>query len=384
MDFELNKSQKEIQKAARDFAKGEFDKDTALELEKNSEFPKKIWEKAAELGFIGIHFDDEYSGGGLGLLENAVVAEEFCRKDSSIGTALMLAGFASECLLRFGENGLKEKFLPKIAEGQIISAGAFFEPGHGFELAALETSAVKHGDQWLINGTKTNVTNGGSADFYIVLCRTNPDAEASKGLSMILVEADRQGVSPADTGPKLGHRMSAMADVSFEDVRVPVSNLIGKEGEGLSQAHKYLDENRILCAAVALGTARGAFERATDYVRQRGQFGRKIAEFEITRHKLAEMALKIELARLVTYKAAWNYDKGSIDPVQTSMARLYSTRAAVEVADEAVQLHGGYGYMTEYEIEHFYRDAKVTEIWESTGAIQKNTIADSVIGRIKN
>ncbi len=384
MDFELNKSQKEIQKAARDFAKGEFDKDTALELEKSSEFPGKIWEKAAELGFIGIHFDEAYSGGGLGLLENALVAEEFCRKDSSIGTALMLAGFASECLLRFGDNGLNEKFLPKIAEGQILSAGAFFEPGHGFELAATGTTAVKHGEQWIINGTKTNVTNGGSAGFYIVLCRTSPDAETSKGLSMILVEGDRQGISPADAGPKLGHRMSAMADVLFEDVQVPVSNLIGKEGEGFSQTNKYLDESRILCAAVALGTARGAFERATDYVKQRGQFGRKIAEFEITRHKLAEMALKIELARLVTYKAAWNYDRGSIDPVLTSMARMYSTRAAVEVADEAVQLHGGYGYMTEYEIEHFCRDAKVTEIWESTGAIQKNTIADSVIGRIKN
>jgi len=384
MDFELTKSQKEIQKAARDFAKGEFDKDLALELDKTHGYPKEIWQKAGELGFIGMHYPEAYSGQGLGVLENIIVAEEFCRKDSTIGSALILASFASECLLRFASEELKEKFLPPVAEGQMLSGGAFTEPDHGSDITSLNTTAVKEGDEWVINGTKTFITNGGMAGFYSVLCQTDADSKPPyRGISMILVEADREGVSSVDVGEKMGIHMLATSELVFNNVRVPAANLIGKEGKGFYQVLEFFDESRVLIAAQGLGIAQGAFDRALDYVKQREQFGKKIAQFQVTQHKLADMATKIELARLITYKAAWNYDKGRIDPKLTSMAKMFAARTAVEVADEAIQLLGGYGYMTEYEVERFYRDAKITEIYEGTKEIQKNTIASAVVGKIK-
>ena len=384
MDFELNKSQIEIQKAARDFAKGEFDKDLANELDKNHEFPTKIWKKAADLGFIGIHFPEQYSGQGLGVLENILIAEEFCSRDSSIGCALILSSFASECIMRFGSDAQKEKWLISVAEGKMLSAGAFTEPDHGSDITFMNTSAVKDGDEWVINGTKTFITNGGLAGFYTVLCQTDPDEKPPyRGISMILVEADTNGLTTADVGEKMGIRTTATAEVNFKDVRVPLENLVGEEGKGFYQVLEFFDESRVLIAAQALGTAQGAFDRALDYVKQREQFGKKIAQFQVNQHKLADMATKIELARLITYKAAWNYDQGRIDPKLTSMAKMYAARTAVEVADEAIQLHGGYGYIAEYEVERFARDAKITEIYEGTKEIQKNTIASALIGKIK-
>ena len=384
MDFELSKSQKDIQKAAKDFAKGEFDKDEILEMDKKHEYPKKIWQKAGDLGFICMHFPEKYSGQDMGVLENILVAEEFCRKDSTVGACLILAGFASECLLRFASEDLKEKFLPPVAEAQMLSAGAFTEPGHGSDITSMDTTAVKDGDEWVINGTKTFITNGGMAGYYTVLCQTDSEIKPThKGLSMILVEADRAGLTTESVGEKMGIRMTATSEVVLTDVRVPASNLIGEEGKGFYQVLEFFDESRILIAAQALGTAQGAFDRAIDYVKQREQFGKKIAEFQITQHKLADMATKIELARLITYKAAWNFDNGKIDPKLTSMAKMVAARAAVETADEAIQLLGGYGYMTEYEVERFYRDAKITELYEGTREIQKNTIASSVLGKFK-
>jgi len=384
MDFELSKSQKEIQKAAREFAKGEFDKELALELDRKHQFPTKIWQKAANLGFIGVHFPEEFSGQGLGVLENILIAEEFCRQDSSIGCALILANFGSECILRFGSQELKAKFLPPVAEGKMLSAGAFTEPDHGSDITFMNTSAVKDGDEWVINGSKIFITNGELAGFHCVLCQTDPHSEPTyRGISLILVEADRPGVSATDVGQKMGIHMMSTAEVVFKDVRVPVSNLIGEEGKGFYQVLEFFDESRILVAAQALGTAQGAYDRALAYVKQREQFGKKIAQFQVTQHKLADMATKIELARLITYKAAWNFDQGRIDPKLTSMAKMYAARSAVEVADEAIQLLGGYGYMAEYEVERFYRDAKITEIYEGTKEIQKNTIASAIIGKLK-
>ena len=384
MDFELSKSQKEIQKAAREFAKGEFDKELALELDRKHEFPRKIWQKAAELGFIGVHYPEPYSGQNLGCLENILIAEEFCARDSGIGSAIVLASFASECVLRFGSDELKQRFLPQVAEGRMLSGGAFTEPGHGSDITSLDTTAVRHGAEWVINGTKTFITNGGLAGFYCTLCQTDVGCTPSyRGISMILVEADRPGLTTADVGEKMGIHMMATAEVNYKDVRVPAANLIGKEGRGFYQVLEFFDESRILVAAQALGIAQGAFDRALAYVKERQQFGKRIADFQVTQHKLADMATKIELARLMTYKAAWNYDQGRIDPKLTSMAKMYAARTAVEVADEAIQLLGGYGYMTEYEVERFYRDAKITEIYEGTKEIQKNTIASAVLGKLK-
>ncbi len=384
MDFELTKPQKEIQKAAREFARGEFDKELALELDRRHEFPRAIWRKAAELGFVGVHFPEAYGGQGLGVLENILIAEEFCARDSGIGSAVVLASFASECILRFGSEEQKKRFLPPVAEGRMLSGGAFTEPGHGSDITALDTTAVRHGNEWIINGTKTFITNGGLAGFYCTLCQTEVGVTPSyRGISMILVEADRPGLTAADVGEKMGIHMMATAELSFRDVRVPAANLIGKEGRGFYQVLEFFDESRILVAAQALGIAQGAFDRALAYVKERQQFGRRIADFQVTQHKLADMATKIELARLMTYKAAWNFDQGRIDPKLTSMAKMYAARTAVEVADEAIQLLGGYGYMTEYEVERFYRDAKITEIYEGTKEIQKNTIASAVLGKLK-
>jgi len=384
MDFELDKSQKEIQKAAREFARGEFDKDLAQEFDRKHEFPAKIWKKAADLGFIGVHYDEACAGQDLGMLENVLIAEEFCSKDSTIGSALVLAGYGSECILRFGSEALKIKWLTPVAEGKILSAAAFTEPGRGSDITALDTSALRTGEKWVINGTKNFITNGGRAGFYCVLCQTDAGADPSyKGLSMILVEADQEGINATDVGPKMGFHMSATAEINFRDVRVPLSNLIGEEGKGFYQALEFYEESRILTAAQAVGTAQGAFDRALAYVKERQQFGKKIAEFQVTQHKLAEMATKIELARLITYKAAWSFDHGRIDPKLTSMAKMYATRAAVEVADESIQLLGGYGYMTEYEVERFYRDAKITEIYQGTKEVQKNTIAGAILSKRK-
>jgi alkylation response protein AidB-like acyl-CoA dehydrogenase len=385
MEFELTKEQQQIQKAVRDFVKGEFKKDIILQLEEKHEYPVKMWKKAAELGFIGIHFPEEYSGQGMSVMENILVAEELCRGDSSVGACLMLADFASEIVLHFGSESQKKTWLPRVAEGEVLSCGAFTEPNHGSDITFMDTSAVRDGDDWVINGSKIFITNGGPlAGFYSVLCQTNPDAQPShRGMSLILVEADRQGVSAASVGVKMGIRMMHTAEVTFKDVRVPAENLIGKENRGFYQVLEFFDESRILIAAQGLGTAQGAFDRALDYVKSREQFGRKIAQFQITQHKLADMATKIEMARLLTYKAAWNFDQGRIDPKLTSMAKMVAGRTAVEVADEAIQLMGGYGYMLEYEVERFYRDAKICELYEGTKEIQKNTIASALVGKLK-
>ncbi len=384
MDFELNKTQRDIQKAVRDFARGEFDKELAHELDRKQAFPAEILQKAGDLGLIGVHFPEKYSGQGLGCLEAILVVEELCRRDSTIGSTIALASFASEIVLRHAGDATKEKFLPPVAEGRMLSAGAFKEPDDVQDTMGMNTTAQKDGSQWVINGTKTFVTNGGIAGFYCVLCLTDPDAIPSdSGMSVILVEADRDGLCAADMGEKMGIRMMTTAKINLNNVRVPYANLIGEEGSGYYHLLHFFDESRIQLAAQALGTAQGAYDRALDYVKKREQFGNKIAEFQTTQHKLAAMATKIELARLITYKAAWNFDQGRNDPKITAMARWYAARTAVEVADEAIQLLGGYGYMTEYDVERFYRDAKITELFEGPQSIHQDTIATAVVGKIK-
>jgi len=384
MEFELNRTQQDIQKAVRDFTKGEFDKDLAMELEEAHAFPTKIWQKAGDLGLLGVHFPEQYSGQGLGCLEDILVIEELCRGDSTIGSAVALSVFASELILHNGSEAQKQAWLPKVAEARVLSAGAFTEPDHGSDITRMNTTAVKDGNAWVINGTKTFITNGGMAAYYCVLCQTDAEITPShRGMSVILVEGDRAGVSTADVGRKMGIRMMATTEVNFKDVRVPLENLIGEEGRGFYHVLHFFDESRIQIAAQALGTAQGAYDRALAYVKKREQFGKKIAQFQVTQHKLADMATSIELARLITYKAAWNFDQGRIDPKLTSMAKMYAAKTAVEVCDEAIQLHGGYGYIAEYEVERFYRDAKICELYEGTKEIQKNTIASALIGKLK-
>ncbi len=383
MEFRLNKEQEAIQKAAREFAKGEFDKEVALEHERTHTFPSEIWKKACELGFMGIHFPEEYGGQEYGIFENALVVEEFCRQDSGIGIALSLADFSSEIILRFGSEQQKEKYLIPITEGKAISSGGFTEPDHGSDITLMDTTAVRRSDEYVINGVKTFITNGTIGDFVIVLCQTDPQAKPTyRGQSVIIVEKETPGYTTADVGEKMGIKMSPTGELSFNDVRVPVSNLLGQENRGFYHVLEFFDESRIEIGAQALGIAQGAFDRALAYTRERTQFGKKLAEFQATQHKLADMAAKIETARLIVNKSAWNFDQGNIDPKLTSIAKMYAARVAVEVADEAIQLFGGYGYMLEYEVERFYRDARITEIYEGTREIQKNTIASALLGKL--
>lgn len=383
MDFRLNKEQEAIQKAAKDFAKGEFDKEVALEHERGHKFPTEIWKKACGLGFIGIHFPEKYGGQEYGILENSLVVEELCRADSGLGIAVTLSDFASEIILRFGSEEQKQKYLLPLTRGDVISSGGFTEPDHGSDITLMNTTAVKDGNEWVLNGVKTFITNGTISDFVLVLCQTDDRVQPTyRGQSVILVERGTPGFSSADVGEKMGIKMTSTGELSFSNVRVPLSHLVGKENRGFYQVLEFFDESRIEIAAQALGIAQGAFDRALAYTKERSQFGKKLAEFQITQHKLADMATKIETARLIVHKAAWNYDQGIMDPKLTSMAKMYAGRVAVEVADEAIQLHGGYGYMLEYEVERFYRDARIMEIYEGTKEIQKNTIASALLGKV--
>ena len=263
MSLELNKSQLQIRKAVRDFVRGEFKKEAIEELVEGNAFPEGIWKKAAELGFIGIHFPEAVAGGGLGVFENALIAEDLCRGDSSVGCCLGRAGYGAELLLRFGTEPQKAAWLPKVAEGSVLCGAAFTEPGLGNDIARSQTVATKTGDGWLINGSKSFVVNAGPrAGCYIVLARTDADAaEPARGLSTFLVESDRAGIRVADVGKKLGCRLMPIGEVCFDQVRVPLDHLVGAENHGYDQVAAFLNESRILAAAQALGMAQGAFER---------------------------------------------------------------------------------------------------------------------------
>ena len=380
--LQLDKTQTQIQKAVNDFIKGEFKKEVVEELIETYSFPEDIWRQACEIGLIGLNFPEEYSGQQMTIFENVLVAEGLCRGDSSVGTCLSMAGYGSELILRYGSDTQKATWLPKIAEGEILSSIALTEPRVGDDLESSTTSAVRQGDQWVINGIKTFVMNGGPlAGFYIVLCRTDPDASTpSKAFSSILVEADHEGITLVDVGSRLGRRLMSVSDITFDQVCVPVENLIGKENQGIAQVNACLIESRILAAAQALGIALGAFDRAITHVKQREQFGRKLVDFQITRHKLAEMATKIEAARLLTYQAAWQFEnnrRGS--EKQSAMAKVYACRAAFEICDEAIQLLGGYGYMQEYEVERYFRDAKMVGLFDGNPMTQKDIIASELV-----
>jgi alkylation response protein AidB-like acyl-CoA dehydrogenase len=384
MDFELSEEQKGIKRAAFEFAKGEFDKDLAMELEKNHAFPAEIHKKACKLGFIGTHYPEAYGGQGYGILENGLVMEEFCRQDSGIGIALSVCNFSSEIILRCGNDEQKKKYLIPLVKGEAISAGGFTEPDHGSDITQMFTTAILDNGGFVINGTKTFISNGTIAKFVIVLCQSEPNAKPPyRGQSTILVETGQEGFDITDVGEKMGVKMSPTTEMAFNNVRVPQENLIGQLNRGFHQVLEFFDESRVLVGSQALGIAQGAFDRALDYAKKRVQFGKKLVDFQITQHKLADMATKIEVARLLVYKAGWNFDQGRIDPKLTSMAKMFGARVAVEVADEAIQILGGYGYITEYEVERFYRDARITEIYEGTREIQKNTIASYLVGKSK-
>lgn len=384
MNFELTQEQRDIKNAAREFAVNEFTKERAEEYDRKEEFPFELWKKACELGFIGVHFPEEYGGADMGVLENILIVEEFCRADSTIGSAIILSDFSSEVVMRFGSEEQKKEVLPKVAAGEAITAGCYTEPEAGSDLTAIKTRAEKDGDEWVINGSKTFITNGNIANYYVVLAVTDPEAKPRyRGFTTFLVKKDTPGLSTNKISGKLGIRASPTAEVVFKDVRVDESAVIGELNRGFYQVLEFFDESRIEIAAQALGIAQGAFDRLVNYVKQRKQFGQPIGAFQALQHRIADLKTQLEAARLLVYKAAWNYDQGRIDPGLTSMAKYYAGKLAVRICDEAVQMHGGYGYIAEYEVERFFRDAKITEIYEGTKEVQLNTIARDILGKFR-
>ena len=383
MHFELTQEQKDIQKAAREFAQAEFTPERGREFDEKEEFPFDLWKKACELGFIGVHFPEEYGGAGLGYLENTLIAEEFCRADSTIGSAIILSDFSSEVIMKFGSEEQKEEVLPKVAGGKAITAGCYTEPEAGSDLTAIRTKAEKDGDEWVINGTKTFITNAPIADYFVVLAVTDPNAQPRyRGFTTFLVRKNAEGLKINKITGKFGIRSSPTAEVSFKDVRVSEEDVIGQLNRGFYQVLEFFDGSRIEIAAQALGIAQGALDKTISYVKQRKQFGQPIGAFQALQHRIADMAAQLEACRLLVYKAAWKYDRGEIDPALTSMAKYYAGKLAVRICDEAIQMHGGYGYISEYDVERFYRDAKITEIYEGTKEIQLNTIAKGLLGKL--
>jgi len=381
MDFELSKEQQDIQKAAREFAEGEF-VDIARDCDLNEEFPRSLLEKAADLGFIGVFIDEKYGGAGLGFLEHALILEEFWRVDPGLSQVLCSITFGSEVFILFGTEDQKSKYLPPLTQGKAIMGFAITEPDAGSDTLSASTTAVLSNGEYVINGNKVMIGNGSVADFLLIYCLTDPE-EASKShrYSILVVETDREGYEADKIEGKMGLRASDTANIFLSDVKVPKENLVGERRQGFSQLMQFFDRSRAYVAAHGVGLAQGALDLAVKHVKTREQFGQKIASFQATQFKIAEMSTRVELARTLTYKACWMIDHGKVDTKTVAMAKWSAARTAVEVVDEALQLHGGYGYINDHDIERFYRSAKVLEIYEGTKEIEKMIIARRVLGR---
>jgi len=382
MDFALSDEQQQVRDEVRRFADNEI-RPVATEYDTEEKFPHDLVEEAAELGLVGANVPLEYGGVGYDYLTNILIVEELFAADPGIGLSISSAAFGADALVEFGTEEQKEEYLRPVAEGEAIMGSAISEPDVGSDVSSVSTSAEKEGDEWVIDGSKMWITNGSVGDFFVVLCETDPDAEGRyNGFSQIVVESDRDGFEAEKITGKLGIRASDTAELLFDGVRVPEENLLGTRGAGFLQLMQFFDETRTAVAAQGVGIARGAAERALDYAQEREQFDRPISEFQAIQHKLADMHTETEAARQLTYKSAWSVDYADDQLTQlASMAKEYASRVAVDVADEAVQIHGGAGYVNDFDVERFYRDAKITQIYEGTTEIQKNIIARELLGK---
>ncbi len=380
MDFEWTQRQKQIRQAAREFAEGEL-VPIGKECEAKGTFPKDLIKKAAQLGFIGCFIKKEYGGLGLGLTEHAIILEEFWRAEPGLAQVLAQPAFGSDILLLYGTEEQKKRFLPPIAKGDGVMGFSITEPEAGSDAGSVMTTAIREGEEYVINGNKVMISNGTEAQFLLVFCLTHPkEPSKTKRHSIFIVETNRPGYKADRIQGKMGLHASDTANIFFNNVRVPKENLVGAEGNGFSQLIEFLNRSRVIIAAHATGLAQGAMEQAVQYVKKRKQFGKTIASFQITQFKVAEMATLIETARSLTYKACWYVDRGAPNPQLSSMAKWWASHVAVRVVDEALQLHGGYGYLDDYPIERFYRAAKLLELYEGTKEIQKWVIGRQILG----
>jgi acyl-CoA dehydrogenase len=379
MDFTLTEKQLKLKNSVRTFCEKEFNPDYALELDRKETFPMELYMKAAKQGFPSLFIPEKYGGRGQGYLAACLAMEEMCRADSSLGLACMIGTFGSDLILLNGTEEQKNRYLPPLCRGEFISAAAFTEPTRGTDITTVDTKAVKHGDEWRINGTKTLITNAPIADFIIVLCQTGSRDKPRKSQTLFIVDKEAPGLTVTKLSNKMGIRCVATGEVSLKDVKVSDNNMLGELNNGFSHSMNFFTISRTIIAAQALGTAQGAFEIALKHAKQRQSHGQAIIRFQQIGAKLAQVASEIEAARLLTYKAACSIDQDNMDSMLTSMAKLYSSTVAVKAADAAIQTLGGYGYLGEYRVERFYRDARVTEIYEGTSEIQRLAIIKQLI-----
>lgn len=377
MNFDLSTEQQLIRKTIREFA-DEVVAPGAIERDRSKAFPKDIFQQLAEMGMMGLPFPEQYEGAGADTISFAIVTEELSRACASTGiTYSAHISLGGAPLNLFGTHEQKMKYLVPICTGESFGAFGLTEPNAGSDAGGTQTTAKEDGDEYIINGSKVYITNASYAK-HLALTAITGNRDGKKEISAIIVPTDANGFTVIDNYEKMGLNASNTTELVLENVRVPQENVLGKRGEGFRQFLVTLDGGRIGIGAMAVGIAQAAFDRALRYSKERKQFGKALSQFQVTQFKLADMALKIELARNMVYKAAWLKDQGRTFTKEASMCKLYASEIAMEVADEAIQIHGGYGYMREYEVERFMRDAKLLEIGEGTSEIQRMVISRQI------
>jgi alkylation response protein AidB-like acyl-CoA dehydrogenase len=378
LNFQLNEEQQQLKKSVREFAEREI-APNVMKWDEESHFPMETVKEMGKLGLMGSIFPTEYGGAGMGYVEYVTIIDELSRVDGSIG--IIVAAHTSLCSNHIwiaGNEEQKRKYIPKLATGEFIGCWGLTEPGSGSDAGGARTSAVRKGNEWVLNGTKTFITNGHYADVAVVIAVTDK-TKGTKGLSAFLVDKGTKGFRAGKKENKLGLRASDTSELIFEDCVLPTSAMCGQEGQGFVDAMKVLDGGRISIAALGLGMAQGAYESALKYSKSRKQFGQAISEFQGIQWKLADMATEIDAARLLTMRAASMKDAGLKTTQESAMAKLYSSEVAVRCANESVQIHGGYGFIKDYPAEKFYRDVKLCTIGEGTSEIQRLVIARNLL-----
>jgi alkylation response protein AidB-like acyl-CoA dehydrogenase len=381
MNFELSEEQQQIKYSVREFAESEL-RPHVMEWDEAQEFPGAVFRKLGELGFLGVFFPEEYGGSGLSIQDYAAIVEEIASVDPSVALALAAHNsLGSNHIFVFGNEPQRRRYMPKLTSGEWLAAWGLTEAEAGSDSGGTKTTAVRDGNQWVLNGSKNFITNasvGGVAVLMAVTDRSN----ARHGISAFIVELDNPGIRVGKKENKLGMRASDTCTLVMEDCRVPAENLLGREGEGWLDSMKILDGGRIGIAALSVGLARGAYEAALAYSKERRQFGKPICEFEAIRFYLAEMATDIEAGRLLTQRAAAAKDAGELLSRHSAQAKLFASEAAVRITDRALQIHGGYGFTKDFPVEKFYRDVKLCTIGEGTSEIQKLVIAKSILADV--
>ncbi|MCD6298865.1 MAG: acyl-CoA/acyl-ACP dehydrogenase [Deltaproteobacteria bacterium] len=384
MDFSLTREQKDIKKAAAEFASGEFLPELVLECDSNHLFPREVYKKAGELGFIGLDYSEDVGGGDLGVMENVLVIEEFCKADSGMGMAIHLAYLPAKIVKIFGTREQHQKFLAPLVKGDWVSSVSFTEPDHGSDLTRMNTTLTEQEDGFVLNGTKVFTTNGAYADFFIVLAQEDQEARPGKGMTTILVERDSStwlggNMEINDIPDKMGLRMVSSSELVFQDLKISKENILGERGRGLLNVLDFLDESRIEIGAQALGNCEGAFLKALNHAKERNQFNRPIIDFQAIGHKLARMWSRIQTLKWINYYGAWLCDHGPKNmsgtiPLFTSIVKHHVPETAKSIIDDAITVFGGYGYFLDQEVERRYRDNRIIEMYEGTVEVQLNNI----------